>query len=95
MKKNADQINFKVTPEVLEAHASEVDLAIDARFPAKYFDKKATLTATPVIKYEGGETKYQPVTVQGEKVEANMYFVREGQVPSNSVVKHEYRRNYR
>ena len=71
MKKNADQINFKVTPEVLEAHASEVDLAIDARFPAKYFNKKVTLTATPVLKYEGGETAYQPVSVQGENVEAN------------------------
>lgn len=71
MKKNADQINFKVTPEVLEAHASEVDLAIDARFPAKYFNKKVTLTATPVLKYEGGETAYEPVSVQGESVEAN------------------------
>lgn len=71
MKKNADNINFKVTPEVLEANASEVDLAIDTRFPAKYFNKKATLTATPVLKYNGGETKFKPVTVQGEKVEAN------------------------
>ncbi|HYQ58341.1 MAG TPA: hypothetical protein VEP89_13455 [Draconibacterium sp.] len=71
MKKNADQINFNVTPEVLEAHASEVDLAIDARFPAKYFNKKVTLTATPVLKYESGETKYQSVSVQGENVEDN------------------------
>lgn len=78
MKKNADQINFKVNPEVLEAHASKVDLGIDARFPAKYFDKKATLTATPVLKYEGGETKYQAVTVQGEKVEANNKVISNG-----------------
>ncbi|HPF50530.1 MAG TPA: hypothetical protein PK335_03090 [Draconibacterium sp.] len=71
MKKNADQINFKVTPEVLEAHAGEVDVAITGRFPEKYFNKKVTLTATPVLKYESGETKYQPVTVQGESVQAN------------------------
>ena len=71
MKKNADQINFKVTPEVLEAHAGEVDLAITGRFPEKYFNKKVTLTATPVLKYESGETKYQPVSVQGENVQAN------------------------
>ncbi len=71
MKKNADQINFKVTPEVLEANASKVDVAIDGKFPAKYFNKKATLVATPVLKYDGGETAYEPVTVQGEKVEAN------------------------
>ena len=71
MKKNADQIQFKVTPEVLEANAGKVDVAIDGRFPAKYFNKKATLVATPVLKYNGGETEYEPVTVQGEKVEAN------------------------
>lgn len=71
MKKNADQIQFKVTPEILEAHAGDVNLALDGKFPAKYFNKKATLVATPVLKYEGGETSYGSVTVQGEKVEAN------------------------
>lgn len=71
MKKNADQIQFSVTPEILEAHAGDVDVAIDGRFPAKYFNKKATLTATPVLNYEGGETEFESVTVQGEKVEAN------------------------
>ncbi len=71
MKKNADQIQFNVTPEVLETHAGEVDLAINGKFPAKYFYKKATLVATPVLKYEDGETAYESVTLQGEKVEAN------------------------
>ena len=54
MKKNADQINFKVTPEILEAHGGDVDVAINGRFPAKYFNKKATVVATPVLKYQGG-----------------------------------------
>ena len=71
MKKNADKIQFQVTPEMLEAHAGKVDLAIDGRFPAKYFNKKATLVATPVLKYDSGETKYAPVAVQGERVQAN------------------------
>ena len=71
MKKNADQIKFKVNPELLEAHAGDVSLSIDSRFPAKYFDKKATLVATPVLKFEGGEKTFAPVTVQGENVEAN------------------------
>lgn len=71
MKKNADQIQFKVTPEVLETHAGEVDLTVDGRFPVKYFDKKATLTATPVLKYDGGQTNFSPVTLQGEKVQGN------------------------
>ncbi len=71
MKRNADQIQFKVTPEVLETHAGEVDLTVDGRFPSKYFVKKATLTATPVLRYEGGETELSPVTLQGEKVQGN------------------------
>lgn len=71
MKKNADQINFKVTPELLETHGGDVDVAIDGRFPSQYFNKKVTLVATPVLKYEGGETAFAPVTVQGEKVDAN------------------------
>ncbi len=71
MKKKANLLTFKTTPEVLEAHAGKVDLAIDGKFPAKYFNKKATLVATPVLKYEGGEKAFAPVTVQGEKVDAN------------------------
>ncbi len=71
MKKNADQIDFNVTPEILEAHGGDVDVAIDGRFPAKYFNKKVTLVATPVLTYEGGETAFESVTVQGEKVDAN------------------------
>lgn len=71
MKKNADKIQYKVTPEVLEAHSGNVDIAIDGKFPSKYFDKKATLVATPVLKYEGGQTTFDAVTAQGEKVQAN------------------------
>jgi Flp pilus assembly protein TadD len=71
MKKNADQIDFSVTPEILEAHGGEVNVGINGRFPASYFNKKATLVATPVLTYEGGEKSLAPVTLQGEKVDAN------------------------
>ncbi len=71
MKKNANKISFKTTPEVLETNAGKVDLAIDGRFPSKYFAKKVTMIATPVLKYEGGEKAFEPVTLQGEKVKAN------------------------
>jgi Flp pilus assembly protein TadD len=71
MKKNADQIQFKVTPEVLESHAGKVNFGIDTRYPAKYFNKKATVVATPVLKYADGSTSFAAASVQGESVKAN------------------------
>jgi Flp pilus assembly protein TadD len=71
MKKNADQIQFKVSPEVLESHAGKVSFNIDTRYPAKYFSKKATVVATPVLKYADGSTEFNPASVQGESVKAN------------------------
>jgi Flp pilus assembly protein TadD len=71
MKKNADQIQFKVSPEVLESHAGKVSFNIDTRYPAKYFSKKATVIATPVLKYADGNTTFAPASAQGESVKAN------------------------
>ncbi len=71
MKENASEVNYKVTPEILETHGGKVAVTIDVTYPEKYFNKKAILTATPTLTYEGGETTYESVTVQGEKVEDN------------------------
>jgi len=72
MKKNQDTIKYEVTPKVLEAHGGLVSVTIKGEFPEKYFDKKTTLTATPVLVYDGGETPFEKVQVlQGEKVMAN------------------------
>lgn len=71
MKKDANKIQFKVTPEVLESHAGKVNFNIDTRYPSKYFNKKATLVATPELKYTNGSNTFTPATVQGESVKAN------------------------
>ena len=72
MKKNAGQIKYEVTPKVLEAHAGMVNITIKGTFPSNYFDKKTTLTATPVLKFSGGEIAFDKVqVVQGESVQAN------------------------
>ena len=71
MKKNADLIKWDVTPEVLEAHAGQVKVAVEGQIPEKYFVKKATLLVTPVVKYEGGEIAYPEIKLQGESVTAN------------------------
>ena len=49
-----------------------VTVTIKGTFPEKYFDKKTTVTATPVLTYAGGETVFDKVQVlQGESVQAN------------------------
>ena len=62
---------FTVTPQVLEAVNGQVPATIDGKFPEKYMKKKAVVTVTPVLKYEGGEAKGQSATFQGEKVQGN------------------------
>jgi len=72
MKKNAAQIKYEVTPKVLETHAGVITITVKGTFPSNYFDKKTTLTATPVLKYSGGEIPFDKVQVlQGESVSAN------------------------
>ena len=63
--------NFKVNPTPLEAIGGEVPATINGVFPEKYLKKKAVVTVTPVLKYEGGEALGQSATFQGEKVEGN------------------------
>ncbi|MBQ2365592.1 MAG: hypothetical protein II293_00370 [Bacteroidaceae bacterium] len=63
--------NFTVTPSPLEVVAGQVPVTINGRFPEKYMKKKAVVTVTPVLRYEGGETAGQPATFQGEKIQGN------------------------
>ena len=62
---------FTVTPQVLEAVGGQVPATINGKFPEKYFNKKAIVEVTPVLRWQGGEAKGQTATFQGEKVEAN------------------------
>jgi len=71
MQDRASEVSYKVTPEVLEEKGNDVAVKIDVKYPANYFNKKATLTATPVLKYANGETAFASKTLQGESVQAN------------------------
>ena len=62
---------FTVTPQVLEAVNGEVPVTISGTFPAKFFPKKGVLTATSVLKWEGGSVSGEEYTFIGEKVEGN------------------------
>ncbi len=71
MVENSESVKYVVTPSPLETHGGEVAVTIKTSFPEKYFNKKAVVTATPVIKYEGGQAEFEPTVLQGEGVEAN------------------------
>ena len=71
MRNTATDVRYNVTPEVLEAHAGEVEVTIRGTYPEKYFHKKAIVEVTPVITYAGGETSLKSITLQGESVRDN------------------------
>jgi Flp pilus assembly protein TadD len=62
---------IKAEPQPLEYVAGKVPVTISATFPAKWFNKKATLVVKPVLRYEGGEAWGTSYTYQGEKVTGN------------------------
>ena len=71
MVKLAPEVRYSVTPEVLEMHGDSVEMTLKGTFPAKYFNKKAVLSVTPVLKYGNGERSFDTKTLQGEDVQAN------------------------
>ncbi|MCL2074530.1 MAG: hypothetical protein FWH18_11455 [Marinilabiliaceae bacterium] len=92
MKKNAPDVSYTVTPEVLETHGGKVDVDINVRIPGGYFDKKAVMEATPVLVYEGGETAFPSYTVQGESVKGNAQTIKKasgGQVTYKNTVPYD------
>jgi tetratricopeptide (TPR) repeat protein len=71
MKDLANTVKYDVSPKVLEMNNGEVSLTITGNYPAKYFNKKATMTVTPVVKYDGGQLELKPIKLQGEEIQAN------------------------
>lgn len=71
MAELADNVIVTCDPAVLECVAGNVDPAVTVTYPANYFNPKAILEVTPVIVYEGGESKMAPLMYQGEKVKDN------------------------
>ncbi|MCR4914407.1 MAG: tetratricopeptide repeat protein [Prevotella sp.] len=62
---------FTVTPNPLESQAGVVEATINGSFPEKYMKKKAVVTVTPELRFNGQAVKGQPATFQGEKVMGN------------------------
>jgi Flp pilus assembly protein TadD len=62
---------IKAEPQPLELIAGKVPVTINATFPADWFNKNASLTVIPVLRYEGGEAWGTSYSYQGEKVAGN------------------------
>ena len=71
MAQLADNVKVTTDPQVLEVVAGEIDADVAVTYPADYFLPKAILEVTPVLVYDGGEAKAQPLMYQGEKVKDN------------------------
>lgn len=71
MAEMAENVNVTCNPAVLEVVAGVIQADVTVTYPAEYFNKKAIVEVTPVIVFDGGESKMAPFTFQGEKVEDN------------------------
>lgn len=71
MEKYIEELGASATPNPLEVHGDSIQLSISGRFPEKYFHKKVVVESTPVIVYEGGESKYKMKGYQGESAAGN------------------------
>lgn len=71
MQKKVDTVGITCVPEVLTLQGSNVAANYTLNFPAKYFNGKAILKATPVVTYAGGEVAGAPKFIQGESVQDN------------------------
>jgi Flp pilus assembly protein TadD len=71
MEKHIEELGASASPNPLEVHGDSVAVTISGKFPPKYFHKKASVEATPVLVYEGGETAYKKQGYQGEQAAGN------------------------
>ena len=71
MAEMAENVTVKCNPAVLEVVGGEINAEVSVTYPEDYFHPKAILEVTPVIVFEGGESKMEPFVFQGEKVQDN------------------------
>lgn len=66
-----DSKNVIVDPQPLELKGGKVPVTITLSVPAKWFNKKAEVRITPVLRYPGGEQWSTAYNYQGEEVRGN------------------------
>ena len=71
MEKYIEELGAKAEPEPLIVRGDSVELKVSGKFPEKYFHKKVSVEATPVVVYNGGEEAYKMKGFQGEDAAGN------------------------
>ncbi len=71
MIKKQNLITYEIKPNPLEMHGDSVAVTISGKYPAKLFAKKAVVTVTPVLKYNGGEKQLKQQVLVGESAAAS------------------------
>ena len=71
MIKTVEEINLEVTPSPVVLQGDDVTIDISGTFPPKYFAKKVTVAATPVLVWDGGEAAFETANYQGEDAAGN------------------------
>lgn len=71
MEKEIEALGLTASPEPLILRGNQVELKIEGKFPVKYFAKKVSVEATPVLTWEGGSASYDTQGFQGEDAPGN------------------------
>ena len=75
MEKEIEALGLQATPEPLILRGDQVELKIEGKFPPKYFAKKVSMEATPVLTWEGGAAEYDAQGFQGEDAAGNFQVI--------------------
>ena len=75
MEKEIEAMGLEASPEPLILRGDQVELEVTGRFPAKYFAKKVSVEATPVLTWEGGSASFESEGFQGEDAAGNFTVV--------------------
>lgn len=68
MKTKANTISYEAKPSPLEVRGDSIDVMVTGKIPAKYFDKKTSISLNPSIVYNGTAVKLKPAFIKGELV---------------------------
>jgi len=71
MEKEIETLGLEASPEPLILRGDQVELEISGKFPPKYFAKKVSIEATPILSWEGGSASFDAQGFQGEDVAGN------------------------